>query len=78
MINGGTLLHDSSDPTELTVRELEVLIQIANGMDYSEIGRRLCISPRTVKHHTASMFRKLEARNRAHLIAIAFRSNYLR
>ncbi|WP_424190458.1 response regulator transcription factor [Actinokineospora sp. G85] len=60
-----------------TLRELEVLTKIANGLEYTEISRQLCITPRTVKHHTASLLRKLAARNRAHLIAIAFRSNYL-
>lgn len=55
----------------LTPREREVLGLIAQGLPSKQIGRTLNISERTVKFHTASLLRKLEAENRPQAIAHA-------
>jgi DNA-binding NarL/FixJ family response regulator len=49
----------------LTPREREVLELVATGATNREIAERLHLSPHTVKEHTSSLYRKLEARNRA-------------
>lgn len=51
--------------TGLTAREIEILSFIAIGFTNREIGEKLFISPGTVKAHSASIFRKLDAPNRA-------------
>ncbi len=51
--------------TGLTAREIEILSFIAIGLTNREIGEKLFISPGTVKAHSASIFRKLDAPNRA-------------
>ena len=43
----------------LTKRELEVLIQVANGMFNKEIATSLNISERTVKNHISNIFKKI-------------------
>ncbi|HEY6075095.1 MAG TPA: LuxR C-terminal-related transcriptional regulator, partial [Anaerolineales bacterium] len=48
----------------LSPRELEVLHLIALGSTNQEIARQLFVSPGTVKAHTASIYRKLNAANR--------------
>ena len=45
----------------LTEREIEVLRLVAAGLTNKEIALRLCISVRTVKYHTTSIFTKLDA-----------------
>lgn len=55
----------------LTAREREVLGLIAQGLPSKQIGRTLNISERTVKFHTASLLRKLDAENRPQAIAHA-------
>ena len=59
---------------ELTERELEILRWVATGLSNEEIGRRLFISPATVRTHVGRLLSKLEARDRAGLVAIAYRS----
>jgi DNA-binding NarL/FixJ family response regulator len=55
----------------VTARQREVLQLIADGLPTKQIARALNISERTVKFHTASLFRKLDADNRAQAVAQA-------
>jgi DNA-binding NarL/FixJ family response regulator len=56
---------------QLTRREREVLRLIADGLPSKQIARALGISERTIKFHTTSLLRKLEADNRAQAVALA-------
>jgi len=58
---------------EPTMREIEVLQLIAEGLVNREIGQRLFLSEETVKSHVRHLLAKLQARSRAHAIAIGFR-----
>jgi LuxR family maltose regulon positive regulatory protein len=55
----------------LTVRELDILRAMGEGLSNKEIGQRLFISAGTVKAHSAAIYRKLEVANRAGAIARA-------
>jgi DNA-binding NarL/FixJ family response regulator len=59
---------------ELTEREREVLVLIARGMNNDEIAEELVISPATAKTHVSRIMSKLEARDRAQLVVIAYES----
>ena len=52
-------------------RELEVLGLVASGRSNREIARDLFVAEGTVKAHTANIYRKLEARNRAEAVSRA-------
>jgi DNA-binding NarL/FixJ family response regulator len=58
---------------EPTVREIEVLQLISEGLVNREIGQRLYLSEETVKSHVRHLLAKLQARSRAHAVAIGFR-----
>jgi len=58
---------------ELTRREMEALMLLAEGMTSHEIGRTLGISSHTVDWYMNGIQEKLGAHNRHHAIAIAFR-----
>ncbi len=58
----------------LTKRELQVLRGMAEGKSNAEIGRELFVSEDTVKTHARRLFRKLNARDRAHAVAAGFRA----
>ncbi len=59
---------------ELTEREREVLVQIARGLNNDEIAEELVISPATAKTHVSRIMSKLDARDRAQLVVIAYES----
>ncbi len=65
----GDLEFDLIEP--LSVRELEVLALIAEGLTNGEIARCLYISLSTVKGHTTNIFGKLGVRNRTQAVARA-------
>jgi len=53
---------------ELSVREREVLLRLAEGLRYKQIADRLCIALDTVKSHASRIYRKTEASGRADLL----------
>ena len=58
---------------EPTAREIEVLQLISDGLVNREIGNRLFLSEETVKSHVRHLLAKLQARSRAHAVAVGFR-----
>jgi DNA-binding NarL/FixJ family response regulator len=62
---------------ELSERELEILRLLAEGLDNSEIGLRLYLSPTTVKRHISAIFRKLGVSNRVQAAIWAVRAGIL-
>jgi DNA-binding NarL/FixJ family response regulator len=56
-----------------TAREIEVLQLISDGLVNREIGVRLYLSEETVKSHVRHLLAKLQARSRAHAVAVGFR-----
>ena len=55
---------DKDKLNSLTSRELEVLVQVANGMFNKEIAINLNISERTVKNHISNIFKKIDVSDR--------------
>ncbi len=62
---------------EPTAREIEVLQLIAEGLVNRDIGKMLFLSEETVKSHVRHLLAKLQARSRAHAVAIGFRRGLL-
>jgi DNA-binding NarL/FixJ family response regulator len=62
---------------EPTQREIEVLQLISEGLVNREIGKTLIISEETVKSHIGHLLVKLQARTRAHAVAVGFRRGIL-
>jgi DNA-binding NarL/FixJ family response regulator len=71
--------HEQAPPKQsrlvgLTNREQEVLVLVANGLSNAEICERLFIGLPTVKSHVSSLLAKLQARDRAQLVILAYES----
>jgi len=56
---------------ELTVREREILENLASGMSNKEIGQKLYLSEKTVKHYITNILQKLQVRNRVEAALLA-------
>jgi DNA-binding NarL/FixJ family response regulator len=63
---------------ELTEREREVMALVASGLTNDEIADRLVISPATAKTHVSRILLKLDARDRAQLVVLAYESGLVR
>jgi DNA-binding NarL/FixJ family response regulator len=63
---------------ELTAREREVMALAAEGLSNHEIAERLFISPLTARTHIQRAMTKLNARDRAQLVVIAYQSGLVR
>jgi two-component system, NarL family, response regulator DegU len=61
------------DDRLITKREEEVLQHIADGCSTPEVAERLFISQKTVKNHLASIYQKLDARDRTQAVLQAVR-----
>lgn len=60
--------------TELSEREMEILILICQGMSNQEIADKLFISKRTVDKHRANILEKSESKNTAQLVVYAIKN----
>jgi DNA-binding NarL/FixJ family response regulator len=65
---------DGRQLAALTDREREVLSLVAAGMSNDEIARQLFVSPLTAKTHVSRILTKLDARDRAQLVVLAYES----
>jgi DNA-binding NarL/FixJ family response regulator len=65
-------------PSVLSKREEEVLQLFADGCSPPEVAQRLFISAKTVKNHLASIYEKLDARDRTQAVLRAVRMGIVR
>ena len=64
---------DDENDRVITHREEEVLQHIADGCSTPEVAAKLYISQKTVKNHLASIYQKLDARDRTQAVLQAVR-----
>lgn len=68
---------DAGEPI-ISKREEEVLQLIAEGASTTEVAERLFISVKTVKNHLASVYQKLDSRDRTQAVVRAVRMGIIR
>jgi DNA-binding CsgD family transcriptional regulator len=61
----------------ITGRHADILQLIAEGASAKEAAQRLGIGEQTVKNHLREIYRRLEARNSPHAVAIAIAAGYV-
>jgi DNA-binding NarL/FixJ family response regulator len=62
-----------AEESPLTKREREILQKVADGYSTTEIARELFISAKTVKNHLASIYAKLDSRDRTQAVLSGMR-----
>jgi DNA-binding CsgD family transcriptional regulator/tetratricopeptide (TPR) repeat protein len=62
-----------ANPAGLTVRQLDVLALLADGLSNADIAARLVISPKTADHHVTAILAKLDVHSRREAAAAARR-----
>jgi DNA-binding NarL/FixJ family response regulator len=66
-----------SPESELSEREIEILLLISEGLSNQEIGDKLFISKRTVEKHRANIMEKSKCKNTAGLIMYAIKNQLI-
>lgn len=61
----------------LTDRELEVLLLLAEGLQNQQIAAKLSISPSTVKFHKVNIFEKLGVQTQSEALVVAVKNNLI-
>ncbi|MEV4092954.1 response regulator transcription factor [Streptosporangium saharense] len=75
----GDLVRRARVPLDgLTAREMEVLVLIGRGRSNAEIAEALAISPSTVKNHVTALFAKIDVRDRAQAVIVAYERGLVR
>ena len=76
-LGGGADSESAAMVSDLTPREQEVLVQIAEGLTNPEIADKLVISVKTVDRHRENIMRKLNLHSRIELVKYALRSGLI-
>ncbi len=77
LIDAAALNEFAMVESELTLREVEVLRLIADGLTNPQIAETLSISPNTVTRHRANLMHKLNVHNRVELINAAYHQGFI-
>ena len=67
----------ANDITTLSKRQLQVLGLVAEGATDNEIAIRLGLSAKTISYYVKELRARLDARSRAHAVALAMRQGIL-
>jgi two-component system nitrate/nitrite response regulator NarL len=78
LVDPSTLPGARPTTTELSDREMDVLLGMTEGLSNAEIAAELVVAEDTVKTHARRLFRKLGAGDRADAVARGFRQGLLR
>jgi DNA-binding NarL/FixJ family response regulator len=63
---------------ELTTREREVLELVAGGLSNNEVGLRLGLAEKTVKHYMTNILSKLQVSSRVEAAIVAYKAGLAR
>lgn len=69
---------DTDRLTDLTDREIEVLVEVGRGLSNAEIAVALSMSPLTAKTHVSRLLKKLQLRDRVQLAIAAYEVGLIR
>jgi DNA-binding NarL/FixJ family response regulator len=77
LLDPALVLAVNADSPALTARELDVLRLMADGRNNAEIATQLFVSENTVKTHVSNIFDKLNCRDRAAAVLMAWKRHLI-
>jgi DNA-binding CsgD family transcriptional regulator len=71
LISTSNHAYPAQNPFNLSPREYEVLVKIAEGHSYQEIADQLHVSLSTIKSHASNIFSKMDVQRRTQAVMLA-------
>lgn len=68
------IINETTNSSNLTPREIEVLKGMVEGLDYKEIAEKLIVSPNTVRNQISSIYQKLHVTSKVDAVKIALKN----
>jgi len=78
LLRGMQKPDDPGPATPLTPRELAVLRELSLGYDNEMVGRRLTMSPNTVRTHVQNILAKLKVHSKLEAVSRGIREGWIR
>ncbi len=69
--------EENMDISQITRREKEILLLIAQGLSNKDIAARLNVSEKTIKNHTSNLFKKINVSDRTQAAIFAIKNEML-
>ena len=69
--NEPVIPKETTDDSNLSSREIEILESLSNGLNYNQIAKNSFNSPKTVRKHIENIYKKLHAHSKIEAINIA-------
>ncbi len=66
-------LNETTNSSNLTPREIDVLKGMVEGLDYKEIANKLVVSPNTVRNQISSIYQKLHVTSKVNAVKVAIK-----
>jgi DNA-binding NarL/FixJ family response regulator len=63
--------------TTLSDREMDILKELVNGLDYKQIAEKLFISPHTVRKHISNIYEKLHVTSKTQVVKLALKNRWV-
>ncbi len=71
-------IRNHSEEADLTVRQIEILQLVAQGLQNKEIAETLFVSEHTIKYHMSEILQRLQVKNRDQAVAYALNKGLIR
>jgi len=70
--------HEEEEEVQLTEREIEVMVKVAEGLSSKDVAEKLHISETTVNTHRRNIMSKLSLNNATQLVRYAIKNGYVK
>ena len=79
LLSKATITKKETEPEqhEISDREMEILKQVVNGLDYKAIAEKLSLSGHTVRKHIGNIYLKLHVHSKAQAIRLAVKKGWV-
>lgn len=77
LTNSSKEKSDTATASNLSEREMEILKNLVNGLDYRQIATKLYVSPNTIRNHISKIYNKLYVTSKTQAVTLAIKNKWV-